>query len=50
MLKKINDKWVIDFNKAYNPFCAYSEKYVCTLIPPDNRLNIKLKVGEKKFK
>ncbi|MCG3257176.1 MAG: DUF1684 domain-containing protein, partial [Candidatus Heimdallarchaeota archaeon] len=40
---------IVDFNLAYNPFCAYSDHYVCPFIPPENWLKIVLKVGEKDF-
>jgi len=42
-------KWILDFNKAYNPWCAYSEEYVCPFIPPENWLEIPIKAGEKKY-
>lgn len=41
---------VIDFNYAYNPSCAYNEKFVCVLPLEENRLNIEIRAGEKKFK
>jgi len=41
---------LIDFNYAYNPSCAYNEKFVCVLPLEENRLNIEIGVGEKKFK
>jgi len=40
---------LLDFNKAYNPYCAYNENYSCPLPPKDNRLNISIKAGEKDF-
>lgn len=40
----------IDFNKAYNPYCAYNEKYSCPLVPRDNYLPIRVEAGVKKFK
>jgi uncharacterized protein (DUF1684 family) len=40
--------YTIDFNDAYNPSCAYSEKYECPFPPPSNRLSIAIPVGEKK--
>lgn len=46
---KISGRCVLDFNKAYNPFCAYSERYVCPLIPPENWLEIPIRAGEKKY-
>lgn len=39
----------IDFNKAYNPYCAYNPKYSCPLIPLENDLDIKIEAGVKKF-
>ena len=40
---------IIDFNKAYNPPCAFSEYSTCPLPPPENRLDLKVTAGEKKF-
>ncbi len=40
---------VIDFNKAYNPYCAYNEKYSCPIVPRENYLGIEIKAGVKKF-
>ena len=42
-------KWVLDFNEAYNPWCAYSENYVCPFVPPENWLNVEIKAGEKDY-
>lgn len=39
----------IDFNKSYNPYCAYSHKYSCPKVPLENDLNIEIKAGVKKF-
>ena len=39
----------IDFNKAYNPYCAYNSEYNCPVPPQENRLSIKIPVGEKTF-
>ncbi len=41
---------VIDFNYAYNLSCAYNEKFVCVLPSEENRLNIEIRAGEKKFR
>jgi uncharacterized protein (DUF1684 family) len=38
----------IDFNKAYNPYCAYNETYECPYPPASNRLKIAIRAGEKK--
>jgi uncharacterized protein (DUF1684 family) len=43
-------KMVLDFNMAYNPSCAYNEKFVCVLPPRENMLNIEIRAGEKAFK
>jgi len=40
--------YTIDFNKAYNPFCAYNNSYECPLPPPANRLKVAITAGEKK--
>lgn len=46
---KNSELW-IDFNKAYNPYCAYvSGKYNCPIPPPGNRLPIRIEAGELKF-
>lgn len=42
-------KWILDFNKAYNPWCAYSEYYVCPFVPPENWLKAPVRSGEKKY-
>ena len=39
--------YTIDFNKAYNPYCAYNEKYDCPYPPPSNRLKVEIRAGEK---
>jgi uncharacterized protein (DUF1684 family) len=40
---------VIDFNKAYNPYCAYSEGYSCPIPPEENHLDTEIAAGEKNF-
>lgn len=37
----------IDFNLAYNPYCAYSDAYSCPLPPTDNWLAVAIRAGEK---
>lgn len=37
----------VDFNVAYNPYCAYNDRYVCPLTPPENRIDIPIRAGEK---
>jgi len=45
-----SDNITIDFNLAYNPYCAYSEEYTCPLPPPENLLPVKINAGEKDYK
>jgi uncharacterized protein (DUF1684 family) len=40
----------LDFNMAYNPYCAYSEDYSCPIPPVENRLPVKILAGEKNYK
>jgi hypothetical protein len=42
-------KLVLDFNKAYNPWCTYSEKYTCPFVPPENWLEVPIRAGEKVY-
>ena len=44
------DTLVIDFNKAYNPYCAYNKKYSCPLVPRQNYLRTNVRAGVKDFK
>jgi uncharacterized protein (DUF1684 family) len=41
---------ILDFNKAYNPYCAFSEGYSCPIPPQENHLKIMIEAGEKNFK
>jgi uncharacterized protein (DUF1684 family) len=43
------DTIIIDFNKSYNPYCAYNSKYSCPKVPLENDLNIEIRAGVKKF-
>ena len=43
------DTITLDFNKAYNPYCAYNSKYSCPLVPLQNYLEREIKAGVKKF-
>lgn len=44
-----NGLWTVDFNKAYTPFCAYNDKYVCPFIPSENYLPIAIRAGERNY-
>ena len=43
------NRFLIDFNLAYNPYCAYNENYSCPLTPFENRLKLPIRAGEKLF-
>ena len=47
--KAVKGKVVLDFNKAENPPCAFTEFATCPLPPPQNRLDIEIKAGEKRY-
>lgn len=44
------DSIEIDFNKAYNPYCTYNERYSCPIVPRKNRLKTKIEAGVMAFK
>jgi len=46
----VNGRVTIDFNKAYNPPCAFTEYSTCALPPPQNRLPIEVTAGEKEYR
>jgi uncharacterized protein len=39
--------YTVDFNYAYNPYCAYNKSYECPLPPPANRMKVAIRAGEK---
>jgi uncharacterized protein len=45
-----SDVVTLDFNLAYNPSCAYSSRFNCPIPPRENRLQTKIKAGEKTYK
>jgi uncharacterized protein (DUF1684 family) len=44
-----DNKIKINFNKAYNPYCAYNHKYSCPIPPKENHLDFNVNAGVKKF-
>jgi uncharacterized protein (DUF1684 family) len=44
-----NGELMIDFNFAYNPFCAYNHNYTCPVPPKENHIAIKINAGEKDY-
>lgn len=45
----VNGETVLDFNKAYNPPCAFTPFATCPLPPPQNKLEVEIKAGEKRY-
>lgn len=43
-------KVLIDFNRAYNPFCEFNKKYTCPFPSEENWLDFPIRVGEKRFR
>ena len=43
------DRFKVDFNLAYNPYCAYNEYWSCPLTPFENHLKVPIRAGEKLF-
>jgi len=48
--EKANGTIEIDFNKAYNPYCAYSDRYSCPITPQNNYVDIAIEAGVKTYK
>ena len=46
----VGGQFTIDFNYAYNPYCAYNDKWSCPIPPKENRLKVRIEAGEKNFK
>jgi uncharacterized protein (DUF1684 family) len=42
-----DEPYVLDFNLAYNPYCAYNPDYTCPLVPKENILPVEIDAGEK---
>lgn len=42
-------KFQVDFNLAYNPYCAYNDRWTCPITPAENRLKVPIRAGEKIF-
>ena len=45
----VDGKTIVDFNKAYNPPCVFTPYATCPLAPPENRLDLAVTAGEKKY-
>jgi len=44
-----DDRYAVDFNYAYSPYCAYSDAYACPLPPRENWLTVAIRAGERKY-
>jgi len=42
-------KLVIDFNYAYNPYCAYNDRWTCPIPPAENVVDVPIRAGEKRY-
>lgn len=42
--------FLIDFNRAYNPYCAYSHRWSCPIPPPENQLTVPIRAGEMSYR
>ena len=42
-------RFLVDFNMAYNPYCAYNEMWSCPITPAENRVKAAIRAGEKLF-
>lgn len=43
------NRFFVDFNVAYNPYCAYNDAWSCPITPVENRLKVPIRAGEKIF-
>jgi uncharacterized protein len=44
-----NRRYRLDFNRAYNPYCAYNARWICPVPPPENHLDLRIEAGERNF-
>lgn len=45
----LEEEVILDFNRAYNPYCAYNHKYSCVIPPKENDLKVAIKAGVMAF-
>ncbi len=50
MEEVVNGKVILDFNKAYNPLCAYEDGFSCPIPPKKNHLKVRIEAGEKAYR
>lgn len=44
--KSKESSWKLDFNASYHPYCAYSTRYSCPLVPSENKISVEIRAGE----
>jgi len=44
-----SETYTLDFNYAYNPYCAYNHDYSCPIVPQENHLDVPITAGEMKY-
>jgi uncharacterized protein len=49
MKENTSGVYTLDFNRAYNPFCAYNSEYSCPIPPAENSLKVRIEAGEKLY-
>jgi len=51
LVQRPEGDWVLDFNRAHSPYCAYGmpERFVCPVTPAENRLSVRVEAGERGF-
>ena len=45
----LRQRVVVDFNYAYNPYCAYNPDWSCPIPPGENWISVSIRAGEKSF-
>ena len=45
----VDGRLLLDFNYAYNPYCAYNDGWSCPLTPAENRVQVPIRAGERSF-
>ena len=49
LVENTSGVYELDFNRAYNPYCAYNEEFSCPIPPAENTLKVPIRAGEKKY-
>jgi uncharacterized protein len=49
LMENTSGVYALDFNRAYNPYCAYNSEFSCPIPPEENTLNVPIRAGEKKY-